>query len=117
MTLIHRHFQVSDTPQIVMVTMEGAINDEYIALYNKLFNGSNPNGCAIKGTFFVTDANTDMSLVKGLMTSGHEIGINSVDGTIPTSGTDWINVIKRKRNFSLHQPYVISSGARARRHA
>ena len=48
-------------------------------VYNRLFDGlENPDGCAAKGTFFVSHKHTDYSTVERLQHKGHEIGSFSV---------------------------------------
>lgn len=43
------------TPQIILLTFDGAVNLNNFDKYKKVFNGKrkNPNGCDIRGTFFV----------------------------------------------------------------
>lgn len=43
------------TPQMIILTFDGAVNLNNYDLYKKVFNErtKNPNGCKIKGTFFV----------------------------------------------------------------
>lgn len=50
--LISLYFQ---TPQIILLTFDGAVNLNNYEHYRKVFNGKrkNPNGCDIKGTFFI----------------------------------------------------------------
>jgi len=83
-----------DTPQIVLVTLEYAVNSANIDSYNFLFKDlKNPNGCPAVGTFFVQSENSDLQMIKGLEEQGHEIGITSVDGTLPNSLEQWKNSI------------------------
>ena len=53
-------------PQMITITFDDAINVNNIDLYNEIFNGvrKNPNGCDIKGTFFVTHQYTNYSAVQ-----------------------------------------------------
>ena len=71
---------VTETPQIVMVTFDDAVNGENIALINRFFqpNRTNPNGCPITGTFFVSNDWTDYRLVGDLYQKGHEIASHSI---------------------------------------
>lgn len=43
-------------PQIILLTFDGAVNLNNYDHYLKILNGrySNPNGCPIRGTFFVS---------------------------------------------------------------
>lgn len=46
----------SQTPQMILLTFDGAVNLNNFDLYKKVFDGKrkNPNGCDIKGTFFIS---------------------------------------------------------------
>lgn len=65
---------------MVMLSFDDPITDRIINTLKSLFSGSirNPNGCAIKGTFFVSHQwnNYDQSL--WLHSTNHEIGVNSI---------------------------------------
>lgn len=45
----------AQTPQIILLTFDGAVNLNNYEHYRKVFNGKrqNPNGCDIKGTFYI----------------------------------------------------------------
>ena len=53
-------------PQMITITFDDAINSNNVDLYNEIFNGvrKNPNGCDIKGTFFVSHKYTNYSAVQ-----------------------------------------------------
>ena len=55
-------------PQMITITFDDAINVNNVDLYNEIFNGArkNPNGCDIKGTFFVSHKYTNYSAVQVL---------------------------------------------------
>ncbi|GFS10664.1 polysaccharide deacetylase-like protein [Elysia marginata] len=76
-----------ETPQIVMLTFDDSINIQNIGYYRQLFNGTlrNPNGCPIKGTFFVSGDNTDYKLVREVYQSGHEIASHTISHRSPTT--------------------------------
>ena len=65
---------------MITITFNGAINSDNIDLYRDIFNGEtvNPNGCTIKGTFYVSHRYTNYSAVQELHRRGHEIGVFSV---------------------------------------
>lgn len=45
---------VEDTPQMVLIMMDGAINQNNFPLYRRVFrNRTNPGGCRALGTFFL----------------------------------------------------------------
>lgn len=87
-----------DVPQMVVVTMDYALNSEYNELYDQMFQTINPNDCPAVGTFFLQDQYTDYDIVKSYYDRGFEIGISSTNGKLPTSTTEWINMIKSVKN-------------------
>lgn len=71
---------VVQTPQIVLLTFDDAVNDLNNPLYSDLFeNGrKNPNGCPISATFYVSHEWTDYSQVQNLYADGHEMASHTV---------------------------------------
>jgi len=76
---------VTDKPQIVYLTFDDALSNEAsVKFYEELFGNrthhphSNPNGCAIRATHFVTHSYTDYSLVNKWWHLGHEIASHSI---------------------------------------
>ncbi|KAL1397416.1 hypothetical protein pipiens_002521 [Culex pipiens pipiens] len=55
-TLIPKGLNADEIPQIILLTFDGAVNLNNYEHYKKVFNGKrqNPNGCDIKGTFFIS---------------------------------------------------------------
>jgi len=70
----------TNVPQMIMITLNGAINNNNIQLFDDLFRPDllNPNGCPIKGTFFVSHKYTNYTAVQSLHSRGHEIGVFSI---------------------------------------
>ncbi|XP_033749592.1 LOW QUALITY PROTEIN: uncharacterized protein LOC117334215 [Pecten maximus] len=70
----------NNTPQMVFFTFDDAITPYVANFYRELFdsNRTNPNGCPIKMTLFVSHANTVYSLVNEFYKKGMEIGAHSV---------------------------------------
>jgi len=79
-TRIPGNINPDQVPQMITITFNGAINSDNIDLYQELFNEEtvNPNGCTIKGTFFVSHRYTNYSAVQELHRKGHEIAVFSV---------------------------------------
>lgn len=79
--------RTKETPQIVMISFDDAVNEQNMPFYQKLFSKKrkNPNGCSIKGTFFVSHNWTDYKMVKQLHELGHEIAVHSVTHRLPHS--------------------------------
>merc|ERR1711887_412812 len=69
-----------NVPQMVTITFDDAINNNNIDLYSEIFNKQrrNPNGCDIKGTFYVSHKYTNYSAVQNMHRLGHEIAAHSI---------------------------------------
>ncbi|EFX77211.1 hypothetical protein DAPPUDRAFT_54528, partial [Daphnia pulex] len=69
-----------DTPQLVLLTFDDAVNDLNKELYSDLFETGrvNPNGCPIAGTFYVSHEWTDYGQVQNLYADGHEIASHTI---------------------------------------
>jgi len=72
-------------PQIVYLTFDDALTAQASSqFYDELFgrptehNNSNPNGCALRATHYVTHQYTDYSLVNRWWRFGHEIASHSI---------------------------------------
>ncbi|KAF2360436.1 Low-density lipoprotein (LDL) receptor class A repeat [Trinorchestia longiramus] len=77
-----------DVPQMIMITFDDAVNNNNVDLYDLIFSGrSNPNGCDIKATFFVSHKYTNYSAVSELHRKGHEIAVHSISHN--DSATFW----------------------------
>ncbi|KAK0171255.1 hypothetical protein PV328_009005 [Microctonus aethiopoides] len=74
------NFTSSDVPQMITITFNDAVNSENFDLYIKLFNDdrTNPNGCPIRGTFYVSHQYTNYHDVQYLWNEGHEIAAHSI---------------------------------------
>ncbi|XP_012282378.1 uncharacterized protein LOC105700791 [Orussus abietinus] len=70
----------TSVPQMMAISFDDAINAENFDVYLKLFteNRKNPNGCPIRGTFFVSHQYTNYRDVQYLWNAGHEIAVHSV---------------------------------------
>lgn len=85
--------------------MDYTLNSEYEPLYDQIFEAiSNPNGCACTGTFYIQDLNTNYALVRSYAERGFEIGVSSLDGTLPTTSTEWIDTIKAVKEKIVGAP-------------
>lgn len=69
-----------DTPQLVLLTFDDAVNDLNKELYGDLFETGrlNPNGCPIAATFYVSHEWTDYGQVQSLYADGHEIASHTI---------------------------------------
>lgn len=71
---------VQATPQIVLLTFDDAVNDINKDIYSEIFDRdrTNPNGCPITATFYVSHEWTDYSQVQNLYARGHEMASHTV---------------------------------------
>jgi len=69
-----------EIPQLVLLTFDDAVNEQNNQFYAKLFtsNRTNPNGCPIKATFYVSHEWTDYTMVHDLYRAGHEIASHTI---------------------------------------
>uniref|UniRef100_A0A8D8XGB1 Chitin-binding type-2 domain-containing protein n=1 Tax=Cacopsylla melanoneura TaxID=428564 RepID=A0A8D8XGB1_9HEMI len=79
-TRIPGAIEPNQVPQMITITFNGAVNVDNSDLYDEIFNGNrqNPNGCQIKGTFFVSHKYTNYSAVQETHRKGHEIAVHSI---------------------------------------
>jgi len=79
-TAIPFNLAPESVPQMIMLTFNGAINNNNIQLFDELFNSRliNPNGCPAKGTFFVSHKYTNYTAVQDMHSRGHEIAVFSI---------------------------------------
>lgn len=80
-TIIPGNMDPVHTPQMIILTFDDAINFDNWDLYqNKIFtaNRKNPNGCPVRGTFFISHQYTNYQNVQKLWQDGHEIAIHSI---------------------------------------
>ena len=70
----------SNTPQMIVLTFQNAVQSTNFRLYQELFEGRrNPNNCSASGTFFVSSKYTNYYYVQSLYSQGHEIGLNAAE--------------------------------------
>ena len=60
---------------MIMISFNGAVTGQNMDMYERIFrsNRVNPNGCTVKGTFFVSHKYTNYSAVTELHRRGHEV--------------------------------------------
>lgn len=71
------HFQ---TPQMIIMTFDGAVNHNNFDHYQKIFSKDrvNPNSCPLKGTFFISHEYCNYNMVQSLAHDGHEIATETI---------------------------------------
>ncbi|GBP40015.1 hypothetical protein EVAR_19142_1 [Eumeta japonica] len=80
-TKIPGGLDVTQVPQMILLTFNGAVNHENWDVFTKhimIADRKNPNGCGIKATFFVSHPYTNYRHVQKLWNDGHEIAVNSI---------------------------------------
>ena len=67
-TQIPGDIEVGQTPQMITLTFNGAVNQDNINIYQDIFKEErlNPNGCQIKGSFFVRNVNKMSLIIHGV---------------------------------------------------
>ncbi|XP_046449601.1 chitin deacetylase 8-like isoform X3 [Daphnia pulex] len=79
-----------EIPQMVFITFDDAIGDWMYPTYAKIFgNRTNPNGCDIGMTFYVTHEGTNYRLVNEFFNRGNEIASHTV--THKNEYSYWMN--------------------------
>lgn len=65
---------------MILLTFDGAINLNNIKYYKKIFDGSrtNPNGCEIKGTFYIAHEYNNYHMVQQMAHDNHEIATETI---------------------------------------
>eukprot|EP00092_Neocalanus_flemingeri_P035792 GFUD01038972.1.p1 GENE.GFUD01038972.1~~GFUD01038972.1.p1 ORF type:complete len:393 (+),score=90.86 GFUD01038972.1:42-1220(+) len=76
----------AQTPQLVLITFDDAVNVVNTDFYQRLFAGrTNPNGCGIAATFYISHEWTDYGHVQDLYSQGHEIASHTITHSHPTT--------------------------------
>lgn len=79
-------FSVKETPQIVLLSFDDAVNEKNFDYYQTLLkrNRINANGCPITATFYVSDERrTNYSMINRLFQRGHAIASHSITHRFP----------------------------------
>ncbi|XP_074602962.1 chitin and LDLR binding deacetylase 3 [Brevipalpus obovatus] len=79
-TRIPGDLKPEETPQMVILTFDDAVNTENWEIYQSIFtpNRTNENGCPIRSTFFLSHEYTNYRHVQKLWNDGHEISVHSI---------------------------------------
>ncbi|KJH44292.1 hypothetical protein DICVIV_09689 [Dictyocaulus viviparus] len=65
---------------MVILSFNGPVTDRTMTVYKSLFDGKhrNPNGCPIRGTFFISHQWNNYDQTQWLHNQGHEIALNTI---------------------------------------
>ncbi|KAK9739759.1 hypothetical protein QE152_g8712 [Popillia japonica] len=84
---------ISEIPQIVLLTFDDAITALNYAYYeDAFFTRTNPDGCPVQATYFMSHEYTDYSKVHDLHARGHEIALHSITHEPYTAYWDELDV-------------------------
>ncbi|GAU93069.1 hypothetical protein RvY_05058 [Ramazzottius varieornatus] len=104
-------------PQMVILSFDDAVNSNVQPIYDALFTGErkNPNGCPIRGTFYLSHQWTDYRLVQQLYKDGHDIGLHSTSHRRPENywdsgdiGRTYVNEFITNRKISKEYAQIPS---------
>jgi len=87
----------SQTPQMIMITFSGAVNEENFKTYEQIFRETSKNkgnDCTAKGTFFVSHGFSNYSAIQELHRRGHEIAVGSI--TNKDEKEYWSNLVENE---------------------
>ncbi|CAJ0955295.1 unnamed protein product, partial [Mesorhabditis belari] len=76
--------QPEQIPQFIVLTFDDSVNGRTLSDYKKIFDSDrwfNPNGCPVRGTFFISHEWTNYDAVQWIHRRGHEIASNSITHT------------------------------------
>lgn len=96
---------LTDTPQIVYITVDGSLNFHTYGKMRALFSPSrkNPNGCRIKGTVFVTDTGSSYRIADVLQNAGVELAMMGV------SSRPYVDSKKLRKDLVLQRKRISTS--------
>ncbi|XP_045156417.2 uncharacterized protein LOC123522945 [Mercenaria mercenaria] len=78
-TTIPNNLKLSETPQMVYLTIDGSMNAAAFRRYRQLvLNKKNPNGCKVRGTFFASERGTMRQIAKNLVKLGAEVAMQGL---------------------------------------
>jgi len=79
-TRVPKGLKPETIPQFVMISLDGRVSKLNYDRVERIFgqNRVNPNGCPIRGTFFVNHEWNDYNLTSALYVKGHEIATHAI---------------------------------------
>ncbi|CAK9825020.1 Chitin deacetylase 1 [Anthophora retusa] len=106
-TIIPGGLHPDETPQMVIMTFDGAINHNNFDHYQKIFatDRLNPNNCPLKGTFFISHEYCNYNMVQSLAHDGHEIATETISlqkGLEDKGYEEWVGEMIGMREILKH---------------
>lgn len=113
-TQIPNNVDPEEIPQIILLTFDGAVNLNNYDYYRKIFNGKrkNPNGCDIKGTFFISHEYSNYQQIQSLAYDGHEMAVESISmqtGLEDKGFEEWVGEMVGMREILRHFANISNS--------
>ncbi|KAK9870336.1 hypothetical protein WA026_006421 [Henosepilachna vigintioctopunctata] len=113
-TAIPGNLNSDDIPQIILLTFDGAVNLNNFEHYKKVFNKKrqNPNGCDIKGTFFISHEYSNYQMIQKLASDGHEIATETISlqsGLQDKGYEEWVGEMVGMREILKHLSNISKS--------
>ncbi|KYN02697.1 hypothetical protein ALC62_06497 [Cyphomyrmex costatus] len=106
-TIIPGGLHPEETPQMIIMTFDGAINHNNFDHYQKIFTQDrlNPNNCPLKGTFFISHEYCNYNMVQSLAHDGHEIATETISlqkGLEDKGYEEWVGEMIGMREILKH---------------
>ncbi|XP_065337290.1 chitin deacetylase 1 [Cloeon dipterum] len=106
-TRIPGGLEPSQTPQMILLTFDGAVNLNNVEHYKRIFSSErkNSNGCAIKGTFFISHEYSNYHMIQELASQSHEIATEtiSLQNDLENKGyEEWVGEMIGQREILRH---------------
>lgn len=113
-TLIPGELDPEDTPQMILLTFDGAVNLNNYDHYRKVLNRKrkNPNGCYIRGTFFISHEYSNYHMIQELASEGHEIATETISlqrGLENKGYEEWVGEMVGMRDILKHLSNISKS--------
>ncbi|KAG5890808.1 hypothetical protein JTB14_008249 [Gonioctena quinquepunctata] len=113
-TLIPGGLDPEETPQMILLTFDGAVNLNNYDHYRKVLNHKrkNSNGCEIKGTFFVSHEYSNYHMIQELASEGHEMATETISlqsGLENKGYEEWVGEMVGMRDILKHLSNISKS--------
>ncbi|OQV19603.1 hypothetical protein BV898_06377 [Hypsibius exemplaris] len=100
-------------PQMIMISFDDAVNSNVQPIYDALFTPErkNPNGCPIRGSFYLAHQWTDYRLVQQLYRDGHDVMLHSTSHKKPESYWDTGDITRTYTNEFITNRKIVKEFA------
>ncbi|KAF4521597.1 hypothetical protein B566_EDAN001317 [Ephemera danica] len=106
-TRIPGGLEASQTPQMIILTFDGAVNLNNYERYKRVFKPerTNPNNCPIKGTFFISHEYSNYHMIQELAHNQHEVATETISlqrGLEDKGYEEWVGEMIGMREILRH---------------